>query len=76
MIENEGEESEDTYTGFCNDAETEATGEDLDVADYLYWNNWVNDSLTSCEIDADCTASGQVCGTASLDTLSGDYCMD
>jgi len=62
-------------TGFCNPFDTSAAGEDLDIADAIYWNKWTSD-LTTCTTDADCTASGFVCGTNALDMISDSFCVE
>merc|ERR1719174_358177 len=48
--------SDETYGFECNDATTDATGEALDIMDFMYWDAWTA-ALTACTADADCTAS-------------------
>jgi len=54
-------ESAETYGIECNDATTDATGEALDIMDFMYWDSWTS-ALSACTADADCTASGSACG--------------
>jgi len=71
-----------TYSIFCNDATTDATGETFDdIADYVYWRHWVwsgdsGEVMVACTTSADCTHDGYACGDLSLgNELSGNYCM-
>merc|ERR1711990_1377616 len=75
IVEEESVASAETVSYWCNDATTEATGEDLDILDAYMWDFWTGD-LTGCETDADCTASGQVCGDNTIDGMTVAMCVD
>jgi len=57
------ETSAETYSMECNDATTDATGEAMDIMDFMYWDAWTS-GLSACTADADCTVTGTTCGDA------------
>jgi len=75
-------DSVDTYSFACN-ANTDADLMALDINDAFYWDYWMQGASTdtksvtraACTADADCTGSGDTCGTITLDTVTGTYCV-